>query len=373
MNKKQVGLIVLSIIIIGIVISTILSKQQKSFQKKQTGNQLPKEEVLVVKQKSYPVEITLSGFLYALNKINLYSEVTGVMQQNSQKFREGNDFIKNEPLLYIRNKEYRNNLLSNKSNLMNQIASILPDLRIDYPESVEKWKNYLSEFKLEQDLPSLPEPGSSQEKYFLAARNIYSQYYQIKSMEVRLDKYIIRAPFNGSLTQSLVNPGNMIRAGQKIGEYISTDIYEMEAFTSLQDISKIKQGKQVILTCGAIPGQFQGEISRINAEIDNSSQTIKVYITTKDKRLRDGLYMQAHIKLKSPPNSARIPQTAVTNNKVWVVKDSVLSRKNIRIYDEQEEHFIVTELADDTKIVKHSKNNFREAMKIKPVHIPQQK
>ena len=364
MNKKWAILIAVSIILAGFVFNIVLSNQKEEVKRKSRNNKLSPKKIIIIGQKSYPLEITLSGPLHSLNRISIHSEVSGIMKQRSQQFRAGNNFDKDEVMLQIQDEEYRNNLLSNKSSLMNQITSMLPDMKIDYPQSVDKWRSYLQEFELEEDLSPLPDPANDQERYFLASRNIYTQYYQIKSMETKLDKYNIKAPFSGTLTKSEVNPGTMIKAGQKIGEFISNDIYEMEAFAGLKDISKVKVGKEVTLTNEEIPGKFKGKIDRINSEIDRSSQTIKVYIITKDERLRDGLYMQAHIKSKSPSNSARIPKTAVTNNKVWTVKDSTLSRRKVNIYDEQDDHFIVTDLPEGTKIIQHSSKNLRENMKI---------
>ena len=44
-------------------------------------------------------------------------------------------------------------------------------------------------------------------------------------MEATLDKYTIKAPFNVVVTQSNINPGTLVRNGQKLGEFINTYLY----------------------------------------------------------------------------------------------------------------------------------------------------
>lgn len=117
MNKKWAITVAVLIIVVGFVLNTVLSNQKKDVQRKPTFDRLSREKVITVEQKSYPLEITLSGPLKSLNKIGIYSEVSGIMKQNSQKFRAGNSFEKDEIMLEVRSKEYRNNLLSNKSSL----------------------------------------------------------------------------------------------------------------------------------------------------------------------------------------------------------------------------------------------------------------
>ena len=52
-------------------------------------------------------------------------------------------------------------------------------------------------------------------------------FYALKNMEERLAKYTIRAPFDGVLIQADVTKGTLVRAGQKLGEYIDNRSYEL--------------------------------------------------------------------------------------------------------------------------------------------------
>ena len=147
-----------------------------------------------VKNGTVPITITANGNLVAKNKIEIFSEVQGVLQPSSKEFRPGNSYRKGEVILKLNSEEHYANLQAQKSNLYNSITSIMPDIRLDYPEQYEKWLQYLRDFDFEKPTPKLPEINSEKEKFFISGRNIYTTFYNVKNLEVRVTKYTIRAP-----------------------------------------------------------------------------------------------------------------------------------------------------------------------------------
>ena len=195
----------------------ISSNQRKDRAPKKIVKTVFVEEVI---NSTIPITIRANGNLVAKNRIDIYSEVQGVLQPTPKEFRPGNTYQKGEIILKINSEEHFANLQAQKSNLYNSITSIMPDIRLDYPDEYQKWENYLSDFDFNQPTPQLPEINSEKEKFFISGRNIFTSFYNVKNLEVRLSKYNIRAPFNGVLTEAMVNPGALIRVGQKLGELI---------------------------------------------------------------------------------------------------------------------------------------------------------
>jgi multidrug efflux pump subunit AcrA (membrane-fusion protein) len=309
--------------------------------------------------------VTITGPLRALDRIDVYAEVSGILLPTSTPFRPGNRFAKGEPLIRIDDSVYRNNVLAQKSGLLNQLTLLLPDLSIDFPESAERWETYLAGFDLEKPLAPLPSAGSDKERYYVAARNIYNQFYTIKSMEATLAKYRIRAPYDGVVTASEINPGTLVRQGQKLGEFTSTDTYEMEAFADLDEVGLLEVEMPAILTSDDLPGTFQGRVNRINETIDQHTQLVAVYITTTDQRLRNGLYMTAAIESVPIYAAVRLPRSAlVGDDRVWVIRDSTLALKDIEIAAVEDGHVIVRGLADGAAVVLDPPDEAVEGMKI---------
>ena len=192
--------------------------------------------------------VPANGSLIAKSRMELYSEVQGVFRGGSKLFKTGQAYNKGEVIIRIDDSEYAANVQSAKSNLYNQLTSIMPDLRLDYPDLFPKWQGYLNNFDMDKSTPTFPEMTTEKEKFFISGRGILTSYYNVKNLEQRLSKYRIYAPFKGVLTDALVTEGTLIRAGQKLGEFINTDVYELEVSIGKTFSDLLKIGEKVELT-----------------------------------------------------------------------------------------------------------------------------
>ena len=296
------------------------------------NNARPKAEKVVktvfaeqVQNGTIPIVVPANGSLKAKNRLELYAEVQGVFRGGAKLFRPGQTYRKGEPIIRIDASEYAANVQSAKSNLYNQLTSIMPDLRMDYPDIFPKWQTYLTGFDMDKVTPELPEMTTEKEKFFISGRGILTTYYNVRNMEQRLSKYRISAPFNGVLTEALVTEGTLIRAGQKLGEFINTDIYELEVSISKKFSDLLKVGEQVALTNLDNTKNYKGVVTRINGSVDQATQTIKAYIEVSDKTLREGMYMEANLDAKEETNAIEIDRNLLLeNNQIFVVRDSLL-------------------------------------------------
>lgn len=280
-----------------------------------------------VQNKEIPIVLNANGNLTAKNKIDLFSEVQGVLIGSSKAFKPGTKYYKDEILLSINSDEYRASLQSQKSNLYNLITSILPDIRLDYSSEFEKWEDYLNGFEMNKSIPELPSFSSDKEKYFISGRGILTAYYNVKNLEVRLDKYEIKAPFTGVLTEALVTTGSLVRSGQRLGEFIDTSSYEMEVSVNSEFADLIKVGNNVALTNLDKSKFYQGKVIRVNGKIDQVSQTINAYVEVKHPDLKEGMFLEANLVAKSEQDAIEIPRKLlIDNNAVYTVKnDSILT------------------------------------------------
>jgi len=278
-----------------------------------------------VQNGTVPIMVPANGNLIAKNRMELYSEVQGVFRGSNKLFRPGQNYNKGESIIRIDAAEYAANVQSAKSNLYNQLTSIMPDLRLDYPDIFPKWQAYLNGFDMDKTTPQLPDMSTEKEKYFISGRGILTTYYNVKNMEQRLLKYRIFAPFKGVLTDALVTEGTLIRAGQKLGEFINTDVYELEVSISKNFSDLLKIGEQVALTNLDKSKKYIGKVTRINGSVDQASQTIKAYIEVRDSSLREGMYLEADLNAKEESNAIEIDRNLLLeNNQIFVVRDSIL-------------------------------------------------
>ncbi len=365
MTRKKAVVITLAILIVGFLFSKFLSSRKKVQEKKNTKTHTADINFIPVQNGNVNMLIETGGIIHAYDKIEIFGEVSGILQNGARPFKAGNRFKKGEVLLKIDDSVFLNNVLAQKSTLMNQITLLIPDLEMDYPESVKNWKKYLDNFTLGKPLLPLPEPVNNKEKYFIASRNIYNLYYITKSMEATLAKYTLKAPFDGVLTEALVNRGTLVRAGQKVGEFTAPHLYELAVPVNVKEVSLLKIGEDVLLTSQAFKNEFTGKISRINQKIDNGTQSVMVYITVKNSRLKDGMYLNAKLQGEIIPNALSVSRKLIRqNNKVFIKEGSVLKLKTVDIVYTSGDIAIIKGLEDGTMLAKGDLAYAYEGMEI---------
>ncbi|AVR44422.1 efflux transporter periplasmic adaptor subunit [Christiangramia fulva] len=305
-----------------------------------------------VKNKTIPIVLPANGNITALHKLELYSEVQGIFKYSSKDFRPGQKYKKGQVLLGVNSEEYSASVQSAKSDLYNKITSIMPDLRLDYPDAFQKWEKYLNTFDITKPVPPLPETTSQQEKYFITGRGIISAYYNVKNLEERLSKYTIIAPFDGILTEALVNRGTLIRPGQKLGEFIDPSVYELEVSVAKKFGDLLQIGEKVKLSNLEGTKTYEGTVSRINGKVNQETQSIRVFIRVDNPELSEGMYLEAHLDAKNEKNAIEIPrELLVERSKVFVVKDSTLQLVNVNPVFFGDNTVVIKGLEDGTRIL----------------------
>lgn len=331
-TMRNIILVILGLLlIVGAVFAAIKIIDGKTRPKPRTAKVIKTVFVDTVKNNTVPIKIAANGNLVAKRRLELFSEVQGIFKGGNALFKTGQVYRRGQVLIRMDASEYYASVQSAKSNLYNLITSIMPDLRLDYPEFYDKWQNYLNTFDMAKVTPELPVVSSDKEKYFITGRNIYTTYYNVKNLEQRLAKYSLVAPFDGVLTEALVTEGTLIRQGQKLGEYIDTSAYEMEVAVSKEYADLLKVGESVDLSNLNKTRNYNGTVSRINGSVDQATQTITAFIEVKDASLREGIYLEANLDAKKEENAIEIDRTLLQgDDKIFVVRDSILDLINVQ-------------------------------------------
>jgi len=325
MRKLIISAVVGGLIIFGSLYFAGLIAESKDSRRPKLQKVVKTVFVDTVKNSVIPIVVPANGNLKAKRRVELFSEVQGVFRSGSKLFRTGQEYNAGQTLIRIDASEYYASVQSAKSNLYNLLTSIMPDLRLDYPEIYPKWQEYLNGFDLNSTTPMLPEMESEKEKFFISGRGIISNYYNVKNLEQRLSKYNISAPFKGVLTDALVTEGTLVRVGQKLGEYINIGVYELEVSISKTYGDFLKVGKKVALSNLDKTQEYMGEVSRVNGRVDQNSQTITVFIEVSGDNLKEGQYLEANLQAKEESNAIEIDRSLLLeNNQIFVVRDSIL-------------------------------------------------
>lgn len=327
--------VILSILGIALVVGAIVLSKNLIANKNKPKPVPPKvvKTVFVdtVKNTTIPIVISASGNLVAKRRVELFSEVQGVFKSTGKLFRPGQEYRQGQALIRIDASEYYASVQSAKSNLYNDIAAIMPDLRLDFPEVFNKWQTYLTSFDIEKTTPKLPKMTSEKENYFITGRGIVSSYYNVKNLEQRLSKFYINAPFSGVLTEALVTEGSLVRNGQKLGEFIDTSVFEMEVAISKAYANFLKVGEKVQLQTLDSAQDYQGKVTRINGNVDLTTQTITAFIEVKHPDLKEGFYLEARLDARDEPNAIEINRNLLLDdNNIFILRDSILDTTPVK-------------------------------------------
>lgn len=312
-----------------------------------------------------PLTISTTGQLQAKEKVQLYSEVQGIMERGKRRFFEGTYFKRGEIMIIVNREEFAANLRAQRANLFNLIVGIMPDLRLDYPQAADQWQQYISDFDENKKLSPLPEPENEQEKFYIAGKQVYSTYYSIKNLEVKYDKYQIRAPFNGFISEAAVKEGTLIRPGQKLGEFVSPYVFELEVPVNASYEKLIKIGKEVKTRNIEKTKSWTGKITRINKKVDPGTQSFLVFIELRGEDLHDGMFMEAELDAKPIDQAYEISRKLLGgDNSVFIVKDSILQKIYVEPAYFKESSVIVKNIPDNATILSNPVPGAYPGMKV---------
>ena len=219
-------------------------------------------------------------------------------------------------------------------------------------------------------LPVFPSFSSTKEKNFIISRSFLSEYYSIKSDEERLKKYLITAPFNGSIIEAFTDEGAVVNPGSPIVNIIRKGDLEIEIPINPDYISKVKKGYEVILTQDN--NQYSGSITRIGDFVNANTQNLSVFakLVSNNNNLLNGMYLEASIKCDGFENVVKIPRKAVFgNNMIFTVnEDSLLIPKKINVKSMQNNLVLASGIENATILVIEPVINAKDSMKVYPIN-----
>ena len=321
--------------------------------------------VVIVNNSVNPVEITTDGRIKSLNKIDIFSEVQGKINFNDNRFKQGETFSRDEVIISINSDEFLSSVKQARSELQNIIAKVLPDIKMDFSDNFSNWDQYFKNFDVNKNILDLPTPMSDKEKYYLVGKGIEASFFKTKSLEKRLKKYTITAPFSGTISKTYISEGSLVNPGVPIGTFISNENFEVTFNIPSKYSRNISVNQKINFEIN--DREFTGKIDRVDTSIDNFSQTIGVHVKIYGKDLMDGMYIETKIPLNISGKGFQISRSVLFNDSyVYVVEENNrvgIRKVDVIFYDD--ESVIISGLVNNTKIISSNIPGIYKGMKIK--------
>jgi len=152
---------------------------------------------------------------------------------------------------------------------------------------------------------------------------------QVEEQAATVDKKTIRAPFNGYLGISKVNPGQYLNVGDVVTTLQSLDPIYVDFFMPQQNLAQLKLDQQVNINADPFPDEkFSGKITTIQPLVSVDTRNVEVEATLANSKLqlKPGMFVNVEIEAAAPLSYLTVPQTAISfnpyGNLIYIVKDS---------------------------------------------------
>jgi multidrug efflux pump subunit AcrA (membrane-fusion protein) len=316
-------------------------------------------------------EITGLGRLTSALPLVLFSEVSGVVIEGSVPFQPAQYFKKGDLILKIDDRQIQLDIKSAKSDFLNALSSVLPEIKVDFPTEFQVWESYFNQCDVTKPLPPLPEPQNQKIKLFLSRFNVYKLYFTVRNLEIRLEKHYFFAPFSGSIISADSRIGSIVRNGSRLGEIINLENLEVDIPVPAEEIAWIDKGKSVGLESVELGKQWQGQIVRIGNSIDPRTQSVSVFvrlIEDTNREIFEGIYLKAHIPGKTVKNALSVPRKVLyEDNYLYCIKDGRLDYREVKIARRQTDSVIITEgIAEGDTVVAEVMQGVASGMLARP-------
>jgi multidrug efflux pump subunit AcrA (membrane-fusion protein) len=352
MKRKAIVIVIpILIVVVGFVAMRVLTSFRTDPPRRKPEPRPKIVEATAVTLKDVPARIVAYGRLRSSQPVILYSEVQGTLMRGDVPFRPAQPFKRRDLLLKIDDRQMRLDINTAKSDLLNALASVLPEIKVDFPEEFETWQGYFDSCGFEKRLPDLPEAANQKIKLYLSRFNVYKIYFTIRDLEILLEKHYFYAPFDGSIVSTDLRVGSNARNGTRLGRIINLENLEMELPVPAEDIQWIDRKKPVTLTSTEITGKWTGMIKRIGKSIDTQTQTVQVFIAineSRDANLYDGVFLKAVMPGLIIKSAVAVPRKALYEERfVYVIEDGKLDYREVEITRKEIDAVIVTDGVKD--------------------------
>lgn len=345
-----------------------LGSMQKDPPKRASKQQTMAVKIQNASPSTIEAEIITFGRVESEQPVDIVAEVSGKIRE-SVTLQVGQSVRKGQVLFTLGKETFELGLQAQKSNFMREVAMILPDMKIDYPNRYQTWSSYFASLEVEKALPKLPSYESAKEKTFLATKGILTSYYNIKAQESTLDKYVVTAPFSGSISDVYLQNGSVAPPNGKVLRLVQNNQLELKVPVDMKDVHWLKTGTEVSVATEDESQQWAGKIARIGDIINPTTQSLDVYVKIQNGKnpIYAGMYLRATMQGGTIENAIEIPRRAIFNdNEIYTVKnDSVLHLQTVQIKKSNKETLIISGVNEGEKVVTEPLINAYDDMIVK--------
>jgi RND family efflux transporter MFP subunit len=150
---------------------------------------------------------------------------------------------------------------------------------------------------------------------------------RLEQAKFERERSVIAAPFDGTLDDLRIAPGERVSAGQEVGKLVDLDNLRIDAAVLEHDLPLIRVGGEAIVTTAATPDRpVRGRIASILPLVDSATRAGRALIRVSGNGvLRPGMYADVRLEASRLSHRVVVPSAAVIERDgrplVFVVRD----------------------------------------------------
>lgn len=382
MKTKFLPLIV---ILVAILIAGLMSLTKPDSLELESPNREVAVKTAILEKSQVQLTVKSQGTVQPLTRTMLVSEVSGTVMELAPQFEVGGTFSKGDVLIRLDAADYQ----VAKQRADAQLQSAKAQLLSEQARSSQAKKEWEMTGRPLSEAPVLalrtPFLAEAQSRLLQAEA-------EVKQAQLKLQRTIIRAPYAGMVSSTMVDVGQYVTIGARLGETFAIDYAEIRLPMTGKDLSKLgwnaATSQQQIFHQNKV--QLQGSINGINATwqavlvrsegtIDQSSRAQYLVAQVSDPynikaipdrpRLLIGSFVEAVVDGKMIENVYSLPRHALRSNKRVATVDADQRLKLLDVdyvFEDHANYYISSGLEGSIEIVTSGMGIMVDGMRLKP-------
>lgn len=243
-----------------------------------------------VKTEIWQPQLASVGTLRAIHGVNISAEIAGIVKKIH--FKSG-DLVK-------------------KGDLLIELNSAEEAAQLQSLQASRK----LAEINLNRDKRQFAVHAISKSKLDASQAELTSRRAQEVQQQAIIDKKRIRAPFDGRLGITQINPGQYLNAAQPIVSLQDTSKLYIDFSMPQKYVTQLNRGQAINVMANGAQQVISGAVITINSIVDNATRNVQVegLIDNSNGTLLPGMFVNVKINIGEPRQLLTLPQTAISYN-----------------------------------------------------------
>jgi HlyD family secretion protein len=192
----------------------------------------------------------------------------------------------------------------------------------------------------ETAVAALARNKAKQQEVLAAEAAVKQMEASLTMARIRLEQTLLRAPFAGLVTRTLVNAGEFVGIGKPILHLLDPTSLSIKAVVDEADAARVRVGQRTLVTMDAFPGhKLEGRVAEVSSIISTSrhesrTSEVKVQLDDRSTLLKAGFSADLEIVVEEVPNVLLLPTHAILERErgkyVLLVSDARVEERPIQ-------------------------------------------